>query len=69
MEYIYQILKKYLKDEIEVVIPSSDIIDFKEAIVFAFMGVLRDRGEINSLKSVTGATKDESGGVIFYPSH
>uniref|UniRef100_UPI004047D5C4 anhydro-N-acetylmuramic acid kinase n=1 Tax=Roseivirga sp. TaxID=1964215 RepID=UPI004047D5C4 len=66
--FLIEILKKYLKDEIEVVIPSSDIIDFKEAIVFAFMGVLRDRGEINSLKSVTGAAKDASGGIVFQPN-
>ena len=66
--FLIEILRSYLKDEIEVVIPSSEIIDFKEAIVFAFMGVLRDRGEINSLKSVTGAVKDGSGGVVFYPN-
>jgi anhydro-N-acetylmuramic acid kinase len=67
--FLIEILRSYLKDEIEVVIPNSEIIDFKEAIVFAFMGVLRDRCEINSLKSVTGAAKDGSGGVIFHPTH
>jgi anhydro-N-acetylmuramic acid kinase len=65
--FLIEKLENYLKDEIEVVIPTSEIIDFKEAIVFAFMGVLRERGEINSLRSVTGASKDASGGVIFYP--
>lgn len=66
--FLIEILRSYLKDEIEVVIPSSEIIDFKEAIVFAFMGVLRDCGEINSLRSVTGAYKDASSGVLFYPN-
>lgn len=46
-------------------IPENNIIDFKEAMIFAFLGVLKMRGEINCLKSVTGANKDNSGGVIF----
>ena len=46
---------------------SEEIIAFKEAIVFAFLGVLRWRGEINCLKSVTGANKDVSGGCIYLP--
>lgn len=66
--FLIETLRSYLKEDIEVVIPSSEIIDFKEAIVFAFMGVLRDRSEINSLRSVTGANKDASGGVVFYPN-
>jgi anhydro-N-acetylmuramic acid kinase len=67
--FLIETVENYLKDKIALVIPSSEIIDFKEAIVFAFMGVLRDRCEINSLKSVTGAVKDGSGGVIFHPTY
>ena len=46
-------------------IPERTIIDFKEAMIFAFLGVLKMRGEINCLKSVTGANRDNSGGVVF----
>jgi len=46
---------------------SSDLILFKEAIVFGFLGVLRWLGEVNCLKSVTGADINVSGGVIYLP--
>ncbi|GAB5522937.1 MAG: anhydro-N-acetylmuramic acid kinase [Roseivirga sp.] len=65
--YLTEVLQQYLGEAIEVVIPEESIIDFKEAIVFALMGVLRLRGENNCLSSVTGASGDCSGGVIYEP--
>ncbi len=65
--YLTETLQQYLGEGIEVVIPEEHIIDFKEAIVFALMGVLRLRGENNCLSSVTGASADCSGGVIYEP--
>ncbi len=44
---------------------SKKLIEFKEALVFGFLGVLRLRGEVNCLASVTGANTDTSGGVIY----
>ena len=52
--------------DIEIVIPSKNLVEFKEALIFAFLGVLKLRGEVNCLKSVTGALKDHSSGVIYY---
>ncbi|NND78213.1 MAG: anhydro-N-acetylmuramic acid kinase [Flavobacteriales bacterium] len=50
-----------------IVIPDPTIIDFKEAMIFAFLGVLRIRNEVNVLSSVTGANKDHCSGVIHNP--
>ena len=49
----------------DIVLPHSEIIKFKEAIVFAFLGLLRYLGEINCYASVTGARKDSSTGVVY----
>ena len=51
----------------EIIIPDNKTIDFKEALIFAFMGVLRELNQINCLASVTGAKEDCSGGVVFMP--
>jgi anhydro-N-acetylmuramic acid kinase len=51
-------------DDVSVVIPDEEIVKFKEAIVFGFLGVLRVYGNNNALRSVTGASRDSSGGVI-----
>ena len=50
-----------------IVIPNKEIIEFKEALVFGLLGVLKDSGEINCLRSVTGASKDHSSGKILSP--
>lgn len=55
------------KCNMKIVLPSLQIIDFKEAIIFAFLGVLRMRNENNCLRSVTGAERDSSGGEVFRP--
>lgn len=66
-DFLIHQLKEALTDKVEVLVPEEDLIDFKEAIVFALMGVLKMNGEVNCLASVTGAKKDVSGGVIFEP--
>lgn len=49
----------------QVIIPDDKTIDFKEAIIFAFLGMLRANGLPNCLASVTGARRDSCGGAIY----
>lgn len=52
------------KTQAEVIIPKKEIIDYKEALIFAFMGVLKLNNEVNVLSSATGSSSDHSSGAI-----
>ncbi len=57
-------LVEVCSDQISIIIPDDEVVEFKEAIVFAFLGVLRVRNEANCLRSVTRAKRDNSGGIM-----
>lgn len=61
-QYLIEKIKE--KTTTEIIIPQKDIIEYKEALIFAFMGVLRFNNEINVLASATGSSQDHSSGVI-----
>ncbi len=63
--FLIERIKKYYQGE--VVIPSESIVDFKEAIIFGFLGALYLANEENTISSVTGAEKNVSGGVLHKP--
>lgn len=58
-------IQSYTKTKL--IIPTNNIINYKEALVFALLGFLKEEGKNNCLKSVTGASKDHSSGIIFTP--
>ena len=51
--------------ESEIILPKSNIINFKEAIIFGFLGVLKLENIDNCLSSVTGSKKDSCSGDIY----
>jgi len=62
-KFLVERLKQHTNHKI--IIPDKLLIDYKEAFMFAFLGVLRIREENNCLSSVTGATHDNIGGIVF----
>ncbi|GGP06066.1 anhydro-N-acetylmuramic acid kinase [Cloacibacterium rupense] len=62
--HTYLIEKIKSKTSTEIIIPEKSIIDYKEALIFALMGVLRLNNEINVLASATGSSENHSSGII-----
>lgn len=50
---------------IDIVVPNKETVDYKEALIFAFLGLLRKNGQFNSLASVTGASNNAIGGAVY----
>ena len=50
---------------IEFNIPDKKILEYKEALIFGLLGVLKLRNEVNVLSSVTGAKMNHSSGEIY----
>ena len=64
--YLIERLKEELQaHNIEVVVPDALIVQYKEALIMALIGVLRWRQEYNVLSSVTGAEHDSIGGAVW----
>lgn len=61
--FLQQLMKQYCS--VQIIIPEERIVDFKEALIFAFLGYLRIAEMPNSLSSVTGAASNSTGGSVF----
>ncbi len=61
--FLINTLKKMYNGKVE--IPSNEIVEFKEALIFAYLGYLRINEMPNALSSVTGAKKNSIGGCMY----
>lgn len=66
-KYLIQELGLALNKKAWIHLPEKQIIEFKEAIIFAYLGYKTVRGHKNTLASVTGAKIDSKGGLIADP--
>lgn len=55
----------YILEHVEIVVPEKNIVEYKEALIMALIGVLRWREEVNVLSSVTGASQNSIGGALW----
>ena len=63
-----QVLIEKIKEvKFQGVIPETNPIWYKKALIFSLLGVLKIRDEVNCLSSVTGAKRDLKSGIIFTP--
>ncbi len=62
--FLISLIERKLRTSAKVTVPSKAIVNFKEALVFAFLGVLRVRNEKNVLRSVTGASRNSCSGIL-----
>lgn len=58
-------LIQQLNPEVKWIIPRNEVVEYKEALIFGLLGVLRYRNQINCLKSYTGASKNHSSGTCY----
>jgi anhydro-N-acetylmuramic acid kinase len=63
--FLIDLINKNLNNN--VVIPDNTLIDYKESIIFGFLGVLKLLNINNCYSSVTGSSKDHCSGHIFLP--
>ncbi|MBL4707392.1 MAG: anhydro-N-acetylmuramic acid kinase [Flavobacteriales bacterium] len=61
------LLELIRQEGFEITLPKEQTIDFKEALIFAFLGLKRILKENNTLKSVTGASRNSCGGSVYLP--
>ncbi|MDQ3290615.1 MAG: anhydro-N-acetylmuramic acid kinase [Bacteroidota bacterium] len=64
--YLIELIQQALGPAFKVVVPEPELVSFKEALIFAFLGVLRWQQEPNCLSSVTGAPYNNVGGAIYW---
>jgi anhydro-N-acetylmuramic acid kinase len=64
-KFLVKKISEHTKKNVKVVVPDVKIVSFKEALIFAFLGLKRVLGEANALSSVTGASSDSSGGAVY----
>ncbi len=62
--FLLERMKEYLPT-MEIIVPDANTLEFKEALIFGLLGVLKLRNEINTLSSVTGSKKNHSSGMIY----
>lgn len=51
----------------KLILGTPQLIEYKEALIFGFLGLLRQQSKINCWASVTGASKNHSTGRLFFP--
>jgi len=63
--FMIHLLNQYKKPHIEFIIPDKIVVEYKEALIFAFLGLLRHLNITNTYSTVTGALRGSCGGAFY----
>jgi anhydro-N-acetylmuramic acid kinase len=66
--YLLERIQAHLPHELTLYVPPKEIVDYKEALLMALMGLFRLERRKNCLQSATGAVADSTGGSIYWGS-
>jgi len=64
-QFLISLIGSKIHPHTRVIIPDADVVHFKEALIFAFLGVMRVRGLMNTLSGVTGSSRGHSSGSVY----
>ena len=65
--FLLERIQAYAPDQ-KLTLPEDDIIQFKEALIFGLLGLLRWKGMPNSLRSATGSDRNAINGAVHLPA-
>jgi anhydro-N-acetylmuramic acid kinase len=65
-KYLIERLRHHLPD-IQIDVPDNETVQYKEALIMGFLGLLRYLGRPNTLPQITGASHTTIGGAIYLP--
>jgi len=64
-DFLISLIKE--KSSCEMVVPETELVDGKEALIFAYLAYLRLNGRVNVRSSITGGSADLSSGAVYLP--
>lgn len=66
-DFLLELIRKKSDKDYHLVKPEPSIIEYKEALIFGFLGLLRFLGQENVFASATGARKNTVAGTLHLP--
>ncbi len=64
-KFLMELISQKVDDKVKIEIPDEILIDYKEALVFALLGLLRYEKKLNIDKQITGAKHSTSSGAVY----
>lgn len=67
-DYLIGLIQNRTRVKLEIIVPEMELISFKEALIFGFLGLLRMENQPNIFCRITGASSDTCAGLVHHPN-